>query len=167
MTVRTAELVMAILMALLSVALMIKSAELNIGWIVGSGPGAGAWPFWLATGMLMCCLAIVYRWYRRSTPESRSDEIFLGVHARKVVGSVLVGLIGLLIGTHIIGIYFSIMLFMFYFVRILGRHGWATTIGLMIGTPVAMFMFFEWALKITLPQGYSEPLFYPIYDLMY
>ncbi len=167
MTVRTAELAMAILLALLSVGLMIKSAELNIGWVKGAGPGAGAWPFWLSAGMLLSCLAIIVRWYRGKTPESRSDEIFLSAHARKIVGSVLAGLIGLLVGTHIIGIYFSIMLFMFYFVRILGRHGWVTTLSLMIGTPVAMFMFFEWALKITLPQGYSEPLFYPIYDLMY
>jgi putative tricarboxylic transport membrane protein len=167
MTVRTAELVTAIVLALLSVGLMFKSAELNIGWVKGSGPGAGAWPFWLSVGMLLSSLAIIWRWIRGVTPESRSEEVFLSTHSQKVVVPALLGLLGLLAGTQIIGIYFSIMLFMFYFVRILGRHSWPTSIGLMIGTPVAMFMFFEWALKITLPQGLSEPLFYPIYDLMY
>jgi len=43
MTVRTAELVMALLMAALSITFMLKSAELNIGWVEERGPGAGAW----------------------------------------------------------------------------------------------------------------------------
>ena len=41
MTVRTAELVMAIVTILCSIGLMVKSAELNIGWIEGSRPGLG------------------------------------------------------------------------------------------------------------------------------
>jgi hypothetical protein len=32
---------------------------------------------------------------------------------------------------------------------------------------VVTFLFFEVALKITLPKGYTEPLFYPIFDLLY
>jgi hypothetical protein len=31
-------------------------------------------------------------------------------------------------------------------------------------TPVVTFFFFEIALHITLPKGYTEPLFYPLYD---
>ena len=34
-------------------------------------------------------------------------------------------------------------------------------------TPILTFLFFEWLLKIPLPQGISEPLFYPVYDVMY
>ena len=41
MTVRTAELVMALLCALCSVGLMIKSAELNIGWVKTAAPAPG------------------------------------------------------------------------------------------------------------------------------
>jgi hypothetical protein len=167
MTVRTAELVMAIALALLSVALMVKSAELDIFWVKGSGPGSGAWPFWLSAGMLVTSLWTISRWYRGITPESRNEEVFISAHGQKIVFPTVLGLIGLLVATHIIGIYFAIMLFMFYFVRILGRHSWLVTVCLMIGMPVVMFMFFEWALKIPLPKGYSEPLFYPIYDLMY
>lgn len=75
MTVRTAELVMAIVLALLSIGLMIKSAELNITWILHRGPGAGAWPFWLSTGMLLSCLVTIFRWFRRVTPESRNTNL--------------------------------------------------------------------------------------------
>ena len=43
---RRAELLMALVLALLSVYLMWKSWELPIGWIPDEGPGGGAFPFW-------------------------------------------------------------------------------------------------------------------------
>jgi hypothetical protein len=61
--VRVAELVMAIVMAVFSLYLMWKSSELPIGWLPGRGPGGGAFPFWLALGMLLCCVAVVVRWF--------------------------------------------------------------------------------------------------------
>ena len=48
MTVRTAELLMAIMMGVFSIYLMYKSFELPIGWVENEGPGGGAWPFWLS-----------------------------------------------------------------------------------------------------------------------
>ena len=69
---RKAELVMAVAMAVLSAYMMWKSAELPIGWIPDQGPGAGAFPFWLSAGMLLCCIWIVVRWFRRTSPLSVS-----------------------------------------------------------------------------------------------
>jgi TRAP-type C4-dicarboxylate transport system permease small subunit len=79
------------------------------------------------------------------------------------VGSLVVFL-GL---THIIGMYFAMMLFLFFYIRFVGRHSWLLTIVLAIGLPVFMFFFFEALLKIILPKGYSEPLFYPLYKIIY
>ena len=84
-----------------------------------------------------------------------------------IVGPVVVGLILLLTGTHIIGMYFSVFLFMIAFVRFLGRHSWTMTLSLAVAAPVVMFLLFEWALTTSLPKGISEPLFYPLYDLIY
>jgi putative tricarboxylic transport membrane protein len=167
MTVRTAELLMAIALALLSVAFMAKSAELNIGWVPGRGPGAGAWPFWLSVGMLLASLATVYRWFRGVTPESRSTEVFMSRSAVSIVGTAVAALTALLIGIHFIGIYLSLILFLLFFMRIVGRHSWLTTLGITLLTPVLIFCLFEWALTIPLPKALSEPLFYPIYDLIY
>lgn len=167
MTVRTAELVMAIFLAIASIGIMVKAAELSIGWIPKRGPGAGAWPFWLALIMLLSCFATIFRWVRRATPESRSEEQFMSAHTLALVGVTVGALLGLLIGTVTIGIYFSLLAFVFFYVKILGRHGWGISIVLTIATPVVIFMLFEWALTIPLPKGISEPLFYPIYDLIY
>ena len=167
MTVRTAELVMAIICALCSIGLMLKSAELRIGWIEDRGPGSGAWPFWLSAGMLFASLATVWRWFGRVTPESRSLEPYISRQALLVVGISAGAILFLLVGTHLIGIYASLLLFLLFYLRFVGRHSWLLTIVLMIAIPVFIFCLFEWALKIPLPKAGTEPLFYPIYDLMY
>lgn len=167
MTVRTAELLMAIFFAVASLAIMFKSNELSIGWVAGRGPGAGAWPFWLAAGMFLSCVWILIRWYRGTTPESRSMALIMDRTAVYVVGTAIAALTGLLIGTHIIGIYFSLILFLFFFIRIYGGNGWGTSIAISILTPIGIFCFFEWALKVPLPKGYTEWMFYPIYALIY
>ena len=169
MTVRTAELLVAVILAIMSAGIMWKSTELNIGWVKGSGPGGGMWPFWLAAGMLLTSIWTIVRWIRRVTPQSRSTELFMSADTLAIVGPVVVGLVLLLLGTHIIGMYLAVFFFMIAFVRFLGRHSWTMTMILAVAAPVVMFCLFEWALTTTLPKGLSvfEPLYYPLYDLMY
>ena len=167
MTVRTAELVMAIFLALCSIALMLKSAELKIGWIEGRGPGSGDWPFWLSTGMLLCCLMTLYRWFRKLTPESRNLDLYMSRETVIIVGTSAGAILFMLIATHLVGIYAALFLFLLFYLKFIGRHKWGLTIILTIGIPIFIFCLFEWALKIPLPKSITEPLFYPIYDLMY
>ncbi len=162
---RVAELVMAIVMAVFSAYLMWKSTELPIGWIPEEGPGGGAFPFWLSAGMLICCLAIIVRWIRRTSPLSRSTDSYMDAHTVRmfaIVAGSLTVMIGLI---HVIGVYGAVPLFLVFYVRVLGGHRWLTTAVLALTTPVAMFFFFEIALKKTLPKGFTEPLFYPLYDI--
>jgi hypothetical protein len=73
----------------------------------------------------------------------------------------------LLSATHFIGLYLSLMVFLLFYIKYIGRHTWTVTICLMIGVPVFVFCLFEWALQIPLPKAGTESWFYPIYDLMY
>jgi len=168
MKVRTAELLAAVTLAIMSIAIMIKSTDgLEIFWVPEKGPGSGVWPFWLSAAMLVSCLMIVYQWARKSTPESRSDEPFMTAETVRMIGITVAALFLLLLGTHIIGLYFSIVLFLIFYLRVMGRHTWLLTLILSLATPIALFFFFEGALVIPLPKAYSEPLFYPLYDLIY
>lgn len=168
MSVRIAELLVAVGLAIFSIAIMIKSTDgLAIGWVPGTGPGSGVWPFWLSGGMFLSCVAVIVQWFRGATPESRNTAPFMSTKAIFIVGTSVVALILLLAGTHIIGLYFSITLFLIFYLRVMGKHTWALTMVLSIATPIVLFFFFEGALVIPLPKGYSEPLFYPLYDLIY
>ncbi len=162
---RRAEFVMAVVMALVSLYLMWKSAELPVGWIPDEGPGGGAFPFWLGAGMLVCTLWIFLRWFRRTSEVSRSSEAYFDGRALTlflIVGGSLTVMIG---SIHLVGVYGAVPLFLAFYMRFLGRHGWPTTGAVALSTPIVAFFFFEIALNITLPKGLTEPLFYPLYDI--
>jgi len=168
MSTRTAELLMALIMGLASIALMVKSAELPIGWIPEEGPGGGAFPFWLSAIMLLCCIWTLINWWRRSTPQSRSDEPYFSGDAltQFLIGA---GSLGVMIGLiHFIGVYGAIPFLLIFYMRFVGNHSWGLTLLLAIGIPIIVLLFFEKMLTITLPKGMTEQLFVDyVYDWMY
>jgi putative tricarboxylic transport membrane protein len=49
----------------------------------------------------------------------------------------------------------------------LGGHKWWLTTVFEVTAPIATFLFFEVALQKTLPKGFTDPLFEPIYAFIY
>ena len=165
---RKAEFLMAVAMGIFSLYLMWKSAELPIGWISGEGPGGGAWPFWLSAIMAICCVMILVNWYRRKSPPSQSDEVFMDRGTTIAVGLVAASLIVTVALFYVIGVYGALPLFMIFYVRYLGKHSWPVTATMATVTPIAIFFFFDIALKITLPKGLpivEETVFFPLYKI--
>ncbi len=167
MSVRTAELLMALMMGSFSIYLMYKSAELPIGWIDGEGPGGGAWPFWLATIMLVSCLGILFNWIRRHGPIATSEKAYIEPRVLMDIGAVVLSLIVTVGLFSFIGIYGALPLFLIFYLRFLGKHSWRLTAILTIAIPVFIFWFFEVTLKIILPKGITEPLFIPLYKIFF
>jgi hypothetical protein len=151
---------------------MWKSTELSIGWRPDYGPGGGAFPFWLSTGMLGCSVLILYRSLRRLTPESQSDApFFVDGEARRlifIVVAALTAMIALTSGIYLfgvtflpaVGVYVAVPLFMIFYMAYLGRHHWALVLAVSVGTPVAIFLFFEKLLLLLLPKGITDTWFY-------
>lgn len=166
---RKGEIITAGILALMSIYLMWKSTELPVGYISGEGPGGGAWPFWLSGVMLICCAMIALNWWRQTSPASQSDEPLLdatGWRMLLLVGGGIVGFVGLI---GVISIYGAIGVFLLYYTRYLGRHRWRLCVPLAVITPIAMFFFFEGAMKITMPKGmsFTDPVFNVLYEIIY
>jgi len=168
---RLAEIAMAFVLAVFSLYLMIKSAELPIGWHPKTGPGGGAFPFWLSAFMLACCLWIGVRWYRRKSPPSRSKLPYMdkrGLHLFLIGAGSLTVMIGLI---HVVGVYLSVLLYLIFYIRFVGNHSWSLTSSIAVVTPIFTFFFFEIALKIELPKGMAgkwflnDWVYYPLYDI--
>lgn len=166
---RLAEIVTAGVLALLSIYLMWKSTELNVGYITGEGPGGGAWPFWLSGIMLICTGMIAINWVRRTSPPAQSEEALLDGYGKRslvLVGGGLLGFIGLI---GIISMYGAMLVFLVYYLRFLGRHSWTLTAILSISLPVTFFLFFEAVMRITLPKGmqFTEPFYNYLNTIIY
>ena len=167
MTVRTAEMLMAIVMGAFSIYLMVKSAELPIGWIEEEGPGGGTWPFWLSTIMLISCGGILFNWVRKKGSVATSTKVYIESHVLGDVLSVAVALIITVGLFSFIGIYGALPLFLIFYIRFMGKHSWRLTGILAVAIPVFIFYFFEITLKIILPKGITEPLFLPLYKIFF
>jgi len=166
-TVKKAEITVAVILALSSLALMIKSMENRITWNVEENMGAGFLPFYLSLGMLICCALVIINFFLKRTPQSKDESPFIDPEAFKFVSVTLTSLIVLVFAIGYLGIYFSLIFFLAFYLRYFsGKCVFFITLFSLI-TPVLTFLFFEWLLKIPLPQGISEPLFYPVYEFMY
>ncbi len=155
---------MAVIMAIVSISLMWKSAELPIGWIPREGPGGGAFPFWLSAGMLVCCIWIIVRWFRGYF-DSYGDTLYMDKETVRVFLTGAVSLTVTIGAIYLVGVYGAIPMLLIFYMKFIGRHTWPLTIALAVAFPVVTFFFFEIALTITLPKGLTEPLFYPLYDI--
>ena len=166
---RQGEISLAGLLALFSLYLMWKSMELPIGYIRGQGPGGGFWPFWLSLGMLLSCIAIAYNWWRGKSPAARSDEPIMDEFGWRTVILVGGGVVAFVALISVVSMYGAISLFLFYYLRFLGRHSWVLTLGLSLVLPILLFFFFEGAMMISMPQGmaFTQPFFDLMYDIIY
>jgi putative tricarboxylic transport membrane protein len=166
---RLGEIITAGIMALLSIYLMWKSTELEIGYIKGEGPGGGFWPFWLSGIMLICTAFIVFNWVRRSSPPSQSEEVLLDRYGKKMLVLVGGGLLGFIALVNVISMYGAMAVFLLYYLRFLGRHSWTLTLIMTTTIPIGFFFFFEALMRITLPKGmqFTEPFFNILYNIIY
>ena len=166
-TVRRAEITVAVVLALCSIALMTKSAQNRITWSAEENMGAGFLPFYLSLGMLICTVLTIVKFILKKSPQSKDTSAFIDPEAFKFVSVTLISLIVLVFTIGYLGIYFSLIFFLAFYLRYFSEKSISFISIFSITTPILTFLFFEWLLKIPLPQGISEPLFYPVYDFMY
>lgn len=166
---RRAEIIMAGVLALLSIYLMWKSAELEIGFISGEGPGGGAWPFWLSAIMLICTIVIGYNGVKQKSPPSQSDEPLLDRYGKKMLLLVGGGIFVFIALIDVISMYGAMCVFLLYYLGFLGRHKLHITLGISLLAPVIFFFFFEGLMRITMPKGlpFLEPIFNFLYTIIY
>ncbi|MEM6971659.1 MAG: tripartite tricarboxylate transporter TctB family protein [Pseudomonadota bacterium] len=173
MSTRIAEGLMAFFLVLLSATVMWKSSELNIGWVEGRGPGSGVWPFWLAALMGLASLVALVRFFLQMTPESRNLTDYIDRDTVALVMITAFGLLALIISIHVVGVYFSFMIFLLLYLKLIGQHSWTETMTTVLAVPVIIYLLFEVALTTYLPKGWPffEELFLAVdnvrYDIQY
>lgn len=160
---RYAEMLMAFALALLSLAIMYKAGERpdwsgearfsNVGFGEDGAPQGGFWPFWVCAIMFICSVWTFVNGLLRRTPQSQSDEPYLDRHGVMVLITVGIPVFLLVLLTDYISMYFSMMLFLFYYLFILGRHGLLLSLTMALILPTWMYLFFDITMTSTLPKG--------------
>jgi hypothetical protein len=164
---RIVELATAGSLMLLSAYFMWHAVALPIGWNPATGPGGGAFPFWLSAGMFVCAAVIFVRQLRPAAIAAAAGKIFIHGEAASMFWVTIVTMLAATVLTPILGAYIAIPAFLLGYCRYLGRQSWRTSAIIAVCTMLFMFFFFEVSLKILLPKGVTEPLFIPLYAIFF
>ena len=160
----TADRLIAASLMAFSAYLMWHATVLPVGWEGSSGPGGGAFPFWLSLVMLIASGGILLRSFFNG---SKDDAPFFDPDMIRSVVVVCVALLFTIGAMQYLGTYIALMGFLLWYLRFFGGHGWVLTGAITLITPVFLFFFFEVTLKILLPKGVTEPFFLPLYAIFF
>jgi hypothetical protein len=150
---RTADMVVALLLLGLSGLGAWESRKLDIGWGL-NGPGGGFFPFWLAVGLGICGVVIVVQALWRTAPTLRGPLLKRGGWVPWL--KVTLPAVALVALTEVLGLYLAAALYIGFSMRCLGRHHWLLVLALSIGLPLGSYFILDKWFLIPMPRGWWE-----------
>lgn len=147
---RAADLATASILMLLGGVVVFDSLRIGIGWGT-DGPRAGFFPFWLGAILIFASVTIGVQAWRRAT-----DRPFV---TRSQLGPVLKVLWPATLMVVLItplGLYVAAALYLGFYMRWVGRHGWLAVVLCAIGVPLVTFAVFELWFLVPMPKGPLE-----------
>ena len=153
------EIVVAAAFLVFGAVVVWDSRRLGSEW-AADGPQAGYFPFYI--GALICVASIVNLLTALNTgAEGRRPFVYW--QQLRMVLTVMVPCalyVGLIANpVYSLGIYEASAIFIAFFMRFLGKYGWAKIAAVSLGTMVVFFLMFEVWFKVPLPKGPIEVLF--------
>ena len=149
----------------LSLYFMWHARALPIGWVPEDGPGGGSFPFWLSAILFLSALGVFVTALRTSGEKAQKPFFEPATFSAVVKVSCAVFVAVAIMAT--LGTYVALLVFLFWYLRVFGKHSLKLVAIITLLTPVFVFFFFEVTLKILLPKGITEPLFFPLYNLFF
>jgi putative tricarboxylic transport membrane protein len=151
-SVRTMEMVVAVLFLLIAAIVIYDSNRVGFGW-APDGPEAGYFPFYIG---VIIAIASVGNLLHAVFSKDLGQKAFV---RRKQFRSVLAVLIPMAIYVgviYLLGIYVASALFIAIFMRWLGKFGWSKIALVSLLVPVGLFLMFEIWFLVPLPKGPLE-----------
>ena len=147
---RAVEIITASFLMALGGVVLTDAVRLGHGW--GSdGPESGFLPFWLGTILVVCCVIIIVQALRQ-----KSTKPFCKGEQFACVLKVLLPATTMVLLTQFVGLYVAGAVYMAMYMRWVGRHSWAATVGLPVTFSLVTFVVFERWFLVPLPKGPLE-----------
>lgn len=154
-SVRAAEIVVAVILLGLSGLVLYDSVRLGFRW-VGDGPEAGYFPFYI--GLFICIASLITLGQVLFGKARGEDRVFVEWEQLKLVMSVLVPAAVFVFGIQMIGIYVASAAYIAVFMVWLGKYNWIRSVLLGIAVSIVTFVMFEIWFKVPLFKGAFNPL---------
>ena len=156
-SVRLWEIIVAGCFLAFGAVVVWDSRRLGAQW--GSdGPQAGYFPYYIG---LFICISSIVNLYNGVTKASGKPFVLWDQLRMILIVMVPCVLYVALIANpwYGLGIYVASAIFVAFFMRYLGKYGWAKIVAVSVGTMVVFFLMFEVWFKVPLPKGPLEAAF--------
>ncbi|HEX4326518.1 MAG TPA: tripartite tricarboxylate transporter TctB family protein [Burkholderiales bacterium] len=153
-SVRAMELVVAGLIFAVGALVVYDSVRLGNRW-GDDGPQPGYFPFYVG---LILCISSAITFGRGVMNRALSAETFVTRGQLKLVLFVLFPTVVYVAFIDWLGIYVTSIVFIAWFMRVLGKYSWVKSIAVPVIVMVAFFAVFEFWFKVPLPKGPLEAL---------
>jgi len=148
---RRAQILMAVGIIAFALSVSVQAYQVGSRWVEGQA-GPGFFPFWLGALLALCGTIILVR-------EVRHAEAKPFFHDRTGLTSVLkvvATAAGLLVLTYLIGFRTASIIYLFVYLRFIGKHRWPAVIAMSLLIPITGYYVFERVLQVGLPRGIIE-----------
>jgi putative tricarboxylic transport membrane protein len=126
------------------------SVKAGINW-GAEGPRAGFFPFYIGVCILISTVINFVNLLREE-----KDGLFAEWSQLRQVMSVVIPTAVYVASIAFIGLYLASMLFIAYFMKVLGKYNWLIIAAISIGMPVVTYIVFEKYFLVPLPKGPIE-----------
>jgi putative tricarboxylic transport membrane protein len=147
---RAADLATASILILLGGVVVLDSMRIGIGWGT-DGPRSGFFPFWLGMILILASATIAVQAWRRAI-----DKPFVTREQLSPVLKVLWPATVMVILITPLGLYVASAIYLAFYMRWVGRHGWLAVALCAIGVPLLTFVVFELWFLVPMPKGPLE-----------
>ncbi len=150
-SMRKADILISLLMMSIGIVIVVDSARLGFKWGM-NGPESGFFPFYLGAGTIVCALLVLRKVAAQYKKEGAGKRL-MPEGALNSILWVLVPATVMIAITELVGLHIAAALYMGFYMRVVGRIRWTTTILISLLVPISLYIAFDKLFLVPLPQG--------------
>ncbi|MHB8770816.1 MAG: tripartite tricarboxylate transporter TctB family protein [Syntrophales bacterium] len=147
------EAAFALFTGLFGAVIISGALEFSIGW-GDIGPEPGYFPF--RVGILICLASLANLVWALIRYKTLTTDTFLTSEQTRNVAAFAIPVVVLVAVTVVLGLYAATVLYLLFTVGLVGRHRMWVTICVAVGTPLILFVLFEYVFLTPLLKGPLE-----------
>ena len=148
---RRADIYVGLFLMVIGLLVLGDAIRLGFGWGI-SGPQAGFFPFYMGLGIVICTFFIVLRGIRILRKEGAGKTLIKKGGLTQILW-VLLPAAGMVLLTELIGLHLATVLYLAFYMGIVGKENWGKVILLSILIPLVIYVVFDKIFLIPLPEG--------------
>jgi hypothetical protein len=148
---RRADIYVGLFLMAIGLLVLGDAIRLGFGWGM-SGPEAGFFPFYMGLGIVICTFFIVLRGIKILKKEGTGKSLIKKGGLTQILW-VLIPAAGMVLLTEVIGLHLATVLYLAFYMGVVGRMHWGKVILLSILIPLVIFIVFDKIFLIPLPEG--------------